>query len=171
MVLLKQISDIEFDDCLSKPNNKELSKELGMVPSSGLYLSVSPASSWVLDTGASSHICNNMKELKGSRQLGRDQVSLQVGNGANVAALAVGTCDLTLPSGHVLKLEDCLYMPGIVRNIVSVSSLTRFGYEFIFDRNGCTISFGNKLVGSGMYLGGLYFLNMDGSLNCLEKNH
>ncbi|MBT1552613.1 hypothetical protein, partial [Klebsiella pneumoniae] len=82
MVLLKQISETEFDYCLFEPNNKELSKELGMVPSSGLYLSVSSASSWVLDTGSSSHICNNMKELKGSRQLGRDQVSLRVGNGA-----------------------------------------------------------------------------------------
>ncbi|WP_222273454.1 hypothetical protein, partial [Modestobacter marinus] len=110
---------MEFDDCLSESCNKELSKEIGMVPNSGFYLSVSSASSWVLDTGASSHICNSMKELKGSRQLGRDQVSLQVENGANVAALAVGTCDLTLPSGHVIKLEDYLFMPGIVRNIVS----------------------------------------------------
>ncbi|WP_222196292.1 hypothetical protein, partial [Modestobacter italicus] len=98
---------------MTEPSNNKRLIELGRVPNSGFYLSLSDASSWVLDTGASSHICNNIKELRGSRRLGQDQVSLRVGNGASVAALAVGTCDLNLPSGHVMKLENCLFMPGI----------------------------------------------------------
>ncbi|MBE2321141.1 GAG-pre-integrase domain-containing protein, partial [Solirubrobacter sp. CPCC 204708] len=171
MVILNQISENENDYCLTEPSNNKRLIELGSVPNSGYYLSLSDASSWVLDTGASSHICNNIKELRGSRRLGQDQVSLRVGNGASVAALAVGTCDLNLPSGHVMKLENCLFMPGIVRNIISVSTLTCSGYEFVFNRYSCTISIGNKSVGSGIYLNGLYFLNMDGSVNCLEDRH
>ena len=45
------------------------------------------------------HICTNVQGLKRSRDLEKGEVDLRVGNGANVAALAVGTYVLTLPSG------------------------------------------------------------------------
>ena len=42
-----------------------------------------------------------MQGQKGSRSLAKGEVYLCVGNGARVAALAVGTYDLSLPSGLV----------------------------------------------------------------------
>ncbi|KAI5419605.1 hypothetical protein KIW84_043680 [Lathyrus oleraceus] len=43
------------------------------------------------DTGCGSHICTNVQGLKRSRDLAKGEVDLRVGNGAKVAALAVGT--------------------------------------------------------------------------------
>ena len=59
-----------------------------------------------------------MQGLKGSRSLARGEVDLRVSNGARVAALAVGTCELTLPSGLILNLENCYYVPTMCRNII-----------------------------------------------------
>ena len=67
-----------------------------------------------------------MQGLKGSRYLTRGEVDLRVGNGERVAALAVGTYELTLPSGLILNLENCYYVPTMCRNIISVSL---FGQE------------------------------------------
>jgi hypothetical protein len=66
--------------------------------------------------------------LKRSRKLAKGEVDLRVGNGAKVAALAVGTYVLTLPSGLIIQLENYYYVPTISRNIISVSCLDKFGF-------------------------------------------
>ncbi|KAA3450189.1 polyprotein [Gossypium australe] len=63
------------------------------------------------DTGCGSHICTSVQGLQRSRTLARGDVDLRVGNGAKVAALAVGTYTLSLPSGLDLCLEDCYLVP------------------------------------------------------------
>ncbi|KAK8593024.1 hypothetical protein V6N12_045113 [Hibiscus sabdariffa] len=45
------------------------------------------------------------------RNLAKGDVDLRVGNGVRVAALAVGTYVLSLPSGLVLNLENCYFVP------------------------------------------------------------
>ncbi|KAK8569060.1 hypothetical protein V6N12_007592 [Hibiscus sabdariffa] len=68
---------------------------------SGIYVidvHVSTSSSWVLDTGCGSHICTSVQGLHMRRNLAKGDVDLRVGNGARVAALAVGTYVLSLPS-------------------------------------------------------------------------
>ncbi|KAK8559961.1 hypothetical protein V6N12_012772 [Hibiscus sabdariffa] len=68
---------------------------------SGIYVidvNMSTSSSWVLDTGCGSHICTSVQVLHMRRNLAKGDVDLRVGNGARVAALAVGTYVLSLPS-------------------------------------------------------------------------
>ncbi|KAI5387548.1 hypothetical protein KIW84_073596 [Lathyrus oleraceus] len=80
---------------------------------SGIFvieINLSTSASWVLDTGCGSHICINVQGLKRSRDLAKGEVDLRVGNGAKVAALAVGTYVLTLPSGLIIQLENCYYV-------------------------------------------------------------
>ncbi len=98
------------------------------VNSNGPYNS---STAWVLDIGASFHICTSIQELTSSRVLGRDEVNLKIGNGASVAAKVVGSTSLHL-DGHVLFLDRVLVLPNAYRNIVSISSLTRNGYVFDF---------------------------------------
>ncbi|KAK8557825.1 hypothetical protein V6N12_010049 [Hibiscus sabdariffa] len=67
---------------------------------SGIYVidvNMSISSSWVLDTGCGSHICTSVQGLHMRRNLAKGDVDLRVGNGARVAALAVGTYVLSLP--------------------------------------------------------------------------
>ena len=63
---------------------------------------MSTPTTWVLDTACGSHICTNVQGLRRSRKLDRGEVDLRVGNGARVAAVAVGTFELVLPTGLVL---------------------------------------------------------------------
>ena len=55
------------------------------------------------------------------RRLVRGELDLQVGNGARVAAMAVVTYNLSVPSGMQLDLIECFYVSCLTRNIVSVS--------------------------------------------------
>ncbi|KAK8715892.1 hypothetical protein V6N13_043217 [Hibiscus sabdariffa] len=60
---------------------------------SGIYVidvNMSTSSSWVLDTGCGSHRCNFVQGLHMRRNLTKGDVDLRVGNGARVAALAIG---------------------------------------------------------------------------------
>ena len=137
------------------------------VPSEGMSISCcfnsnSPYSSytaWVLDTGASSHICTSMQELASSRVLRSNEVTLKIGNGASVAAKAVGSTSLLLMNNHVMFLDHVLVLPNAYRNIISISSLTKVGYYFDFKDNVCNIYFGNNVVGVGYLHDGLYYLS------------
>jgi hypothetical protein len=87
---------------------------------------------WVLDTGSSFNICNTLQGLRINRRLKKGEINLQVGNGASVAALLVGSISLILPTGKTLLLEDCYYFPKFVSNIISISSLDKSVFHTIF---------------------------------------
>ena len=84
-----------------------------------VYLADAPNSSWVYDTGSVVHICNSMQGLVRTRSVARDEVDIRVRNKARVAALAVGTMQLYQPSGFILELHNCYYVPVLNRNIIS----------------------------------------------------
>ena len=64
-----------------------------------------------------------------------------------IAALEVGTMQLQLPSGFILELNNCYYIPALSRNIISTSCLMSQGYEFNLKDNGCSFYL------NGMFLG------------------
>ena len=79
-------------------------------------------------------------------------MTLKLGNGASVAAKAKGSTSIDLYN-HVLLLEGVLYVPIAYKNIISR------GYEFLFSRDECKIYFGNKLIGIGYLIHGLYYID------------
>jgi hypothetical protein len=42
-------------------------------------------------------------------------LDVRVGNGAKVAVLAIGTYHLSLPSGFVLELNNCYFIPALTK--------------------------------------------------------
>ena len=116
--------------------------------------------SWILDSGATSHICVCMQDLKESRPLGKREVVLRVGNGDIVEPLTIGTAFVTLSSGHVITLKDALYLPNAFRNVLSIPRLVRDGYELSFNSHSCHIHYGDKVVGMGILVNGLYILEL-----------
>ncbi|WJX77910.1 hypothetical protein P8452_61178 [Trifolium repens] len=140
-------------------------KKKGVAPTtSGIFvieINLSTSTSWVLDTGCGSHICTNVQDLKESRELAKGEVDLRVGNGARVAALAIGTYDLALPSGLIIQLKNCYYVPAISRNIISVSCLDKFGFSFIIKNNCCSIYLNDIFYASAQMYNGLYVLDLE----------
>ncbi|KAK8632172.1 hypothetical protein V6N13_028949 [Hibiscus sabdariffa] len=111
-------------------------------------VNMSTSTDWVLDTGCGSHICASVQGLHMRRNLAKGDVDLQVGNGARVVALAVGTYVLSLPSGFVLNLENCYFVPSLTKNIISVSCLEKIGFEVIIKNNSCSFYYDNLFHGS-----------------------
>ena len=144
---------------------KDLKKKKGSeTTSSSIYVievNLSTSVSWVLDTGCGSHICVNVQGLKKSRSLAKGEVDLRVGNGARVAALAVGTYYLLFPSGLVLELDNCYYVLAMSRNIISISCLDMVGFSLIIQNNTCSIYYDDIFYGDAHLSNGLYILNHD----------
>jgi hypothetical protein len=122
--------------------------------------------SWVFHTESVAHICNSMKGLTRSRSVARGEVDFCVGNNARVAALSVGMMQLHLPSGFIMKLNNCYFVPSLSRNIISPSCLMMDGYLFASENNGCVISKNDTFVASASIKNGLFVLNVDDSPIC-----
>ena len=101
----------------------------------------------------------------------KGEVDLRVGNGARVVALVIGTYDLTLPSGLVLQLSNCYYVPTMSKNIISVSCLDNDGFHFIIKNNNLFIYYGDIFYGIATLLFGLYVLNLEQSKHIYNINN
>ena len=125
-----------------------------------IYLSYRDSASWVSDTRCTSHICNDSHKLTSKRKLRKGEVELRVGNNARVAAVALGVLNLKLPFGDYLSLEECHYVPSIVKNIISVSCLDKMGYTLIIKDKCCSIYLGSKEAATTPLLNGLYLIDV-----------
>ncbi|KAK1694809.1 hypothetical protein QYE76_011506, partial [Lolium multiflorum] len=106
---------------------------------------------------------SDIHELKNKRQLLKDEVTMRVGNGSKVNVIAVGTLPLHLPSGLVLSLNNCYYVPALSMNIISGSCLMQDGYSFKSENNGCSIFMNNIFYGRAPEKNGLFLLDLDSS--------
>ena len=127
------------------------------------------STSWVLDTGCASHICNDLQVLTSSRRLNKGEVDLRLGNGAKVAALAVGSVNLKLSYGSILELTDCYYVSSIIKNIISISCLNKYGFIVSFGNDNCSLLLDGKLFASGSLINGLFILDMNAHVMCVDK--
>jgi hypothetical protein len=94
-------------------------------------------------------------------------LDIRVGNGAKVAAIAVGTFHLPLPSGLVLKLNNCYCIPALCKNIISSSCLEEVdGYEIIIKNKCCSIYYNDIFYVHCPLVNGLYVLNLEDKSVC-----
>ena len=68
--------------------------------------------------------------------------------------------NLKLPYEDYLFLEECHYVPSIVKNIISVSCLDKIGYTLIIKDKCCSIYLGSKLVVTAPLVNGLYLIDV-----------
>ncbi|VFQ73283.1 unnamed protein product [Cuscuta campestris] len=139
----------------------------GHPKNSGIYVievNMSDFTSWVMDTGCGSHICTSMQNLHEVRHLTEGEVQLKVGNGALVNALAVGTYVLSLPSGLLLHLNNCLFVPPISRNIISVSCLDKAGFSINVKDKCLSVSRNDIYYATAKMTNGLYILDLDATV-------
>ena len=74
---------------------------------------------------------------------------------------AVETYRLILDSGHHLDLLENLYIPGISRNLVSLSKLDKARYVFKFGSGCFSLYKITCMIGGGTLCDGLYKVNLD----------
>ena len=84
----------------------------------------------------------------------------------------MGVVTLHFEGGKFLVLDDCLYVPNVRRNLVSVSCLSCNGYSLIFNKISIFIKFNDDIIYCGMLHDNLYLLKpLSLQINLHESNH
>ena len=102
-------------------------------------------SPWIVDSGATNHVCSSSQMLSSSRELADRDVTMRVGSGDVVSAKAVGVAHLNLRN-KFLVLNNVFFIPGFRRNLISISmlheqlfSISFINNEIVISRNGLDI--------------------------------
>jgi hypothetical protein len=88
-----------------------------------ISIAVSSSDSWVFHTESIIHTCKMLQGLCLTRRFVKGELDVHAGNGAKVATIEISTFHLPLPSGLVLKLNNCYCIPALCKNIISSSYL------------------------------------------------
>ena len=137
---------------------------VGLVTSHVLGAS-KPTSHWIVDSGATCHICNSKELFEVFHPLQVPQ-QVNVGDGRKLEAVGTGvvTLKLKLLEGESVigRLSDVLYVPKLAYNLLSVPRVTELGKEVIFDKLQCHIlDDQGELVAMASKTGSLYYLNCE----------
>ena len=109
----------------------------------GQALTAKSEREWLVDSGATSHMCNNRSLFKQVRDLDSAE-TITLGDGRNLEVKSVGTVELEvlLPDGssRSCSLQRVLYVPELAYNLVSVSRATEARKCATFSKKGCEFS-------------------------------
>ena len=93
---------------------------------------------WFMDSGASKHI-TSMKSLFKDLQPTKEGHIVACANNAILPVKGIGSITLTSINGDPFPLHNCLYVPGIKKNLLSVPTLAKGGYHVAFEDNKCVV--------------------------------
>jgi hypothetical protein len=86
---------------------------------------------WLIDSGASRHMTGYREHLTDLVEK-ESRLHVVLGDNARYTVKGVGTSSFQLDSDIPLQLSEVLYVPGMKRNLVSVSTLEDKGYKVTF---------------------------------------
>src|SRR4051812_33096308 len=96
---------------------------------------------------------------------------MRVGKDAKAEVISIGTLRLSLPSGLILVLNNCYYVPALSMNIVSGSCLMQDQYSFKYETTGCSIYKNNVFYVHAAVRNGLFLMDLeyhDSHINNIE---
>ena len=119
------------------------SDEVGLIVDHVLTVKASSqlTGKWILDSGATCHICSDHKMFVELYPL-KERVDVKLGDGRTLEAVGQGTITVHMKFGqHTRKctLYEVLYIPNFAYNIISVSKATKRGISFKFNDSSCVI--------------------------------
>ena len=88
-----------------------------------------------------------------------------MGDGKAIQVEAIGNFRLLLKTGCYLDLNETFVVPSFRRNLVSISSLDKFGISCSFGNNKVSLFQNSKLIGTGSLIDNLYMLDSFTSFN------
>ncbi|KAJ9542825.1 hypothetical protein OSB04_029331 [Centaurea solstitialis] len=137
--------------------------EIGLPDAPGIFMIdclITSYESWVIDTGSGNHICNHLQGFTRRKTLRKDRSNLRVGEGTPLIAEAVGSYSLSLPSGLVLELENCYYIPNMIKNVLSFDLLVDQGFYYKYDYKMISVFKNNIFYFKATPVNGLYTVNL-----------
>ena len=147
-----------------RDSNSSEGESVGLVVRHALSANVSSRrDNWIVDSGATCHMCNDRELFAELRDLERP-LEVTLGDGHELEATGSGTVEMEmkLPTGRTkrCKLRDVLYVPKLSYNLLSVSKATDAGKTVKFSEAGCQIvDVKQELVAVATKEGSLYCLD------------
>ncbi|GKA42443.1 zinc finger, CCHC-type containing protein [Tanacetum coccineum] len=86
----------------------------------------------------------------GSRKLKYGALSLYIGNGMRAAVEAIRSFDLILPSGLIIVLDNCHFVPTVTRGVVSISRLVKNDMHNLYPNISSNYNVSNKRSKHGL---------------------
>jgi hypothetical protein len=113
------------------------------------------------------HTCKLLQGLSLTTRFAKGELNVRVSNGAKIAAIAVGTFHLPLPSGLVFELNNFYYIPALYKNIISSSCLEEVDSDEIIIKNKhCSIYYNDIFYAYCSLVNGLYVLDLEDKSIC-----
>jgi hypothetical protein len=126
----------------------------GTVISASCFSVVSSLDTWILDSGATDHVCSSLSLFTKYHNV--NPIPVKLPNGSIVTTDIVGDINVT----QHITLHNVLYMPKFSFNLISISRVSLdLDCAFVFTDNLCYIQNSmQKMIGSGRQIDGLYYL-------------
>nr|CCA23551.1 putative polyprotein [Albugo laibachii Nc14] len=112
---------------------------------------------WILDSGASSHMCPNKSEFTDLQAL-KKKIPISIANGSKVDAVGVGNIFARLKNNKNIKIDDVLYVFGLNQKLLSVSALAEIGLQIVFRNLTCEIKSDDRSIVEIQRIGKLFVL-------------
>ena len=93
---------------------------------------------WYFDSGASKHITSR-KCFFDSLQSSPSAKRVSCANNSSYSVCGIGEIVLTVVDGLDFRFYDVLYVRGIKKNSLSVSSLNKRGFQVVFEDDKCAV--------------------------------
>ena len=108
---------------------------------------------WYLDSGATRHICSNKNLFTGIETC---NITLHWGNAGSIQAKGIGSIRLKFTStGQVVTINNCLYVPEIGLNLLSLGQLLEKGLNITSRERDTTLAKDNRIIAKGVNSGNL----------------
>ena len=160
-------------DCRKKARDEKAGVRPTATSTSNVALSAVATSAdkeWVLDSGASQHITNDVAAMTNVRPLTKD-ITIMFGNGGRGKAEAIGDIDITsLCNGdaNTVTLTDVLYVPAAAANLLSIPKSVNNGIDFRFRPDNCEVWKDSLLVANAVHRHGVYSLQLVRSQQAMQ---
>ncbi|KAJ9545928.1 hypothetical protein OSB04_025635 [Centaurea solstitialis] len=165
--IIDELGDLSCPECGSEDiceNSMNIDQiEIGLPDAPGIFMIdclITSYESWVIDTGSGNHICNHLHGFTRRKTLRKDRSNLRVGEGTPLIAEAVGSYSLSLPSGLVLELDNCYYIPNMIKNVLSFDLLVDQGFYYKYDYKMISVFKDNIFYFKATPVNGLYTVNL-----------
>ncbi|KAJ9557500.1 hypothetical protein OSB04_012114 [Centaurea solstitialis] len=170
--IIDELGDLSCPECGSEDiceHSMNIDQiEIGLSDAPGIFMIdclITSYESWVIDTGSGNHICNHLQGFTRRKTLRKDRSNLRVGEGTPLIAEAVGSYSLSLPSGLVLELNNCYYIPNMIKNVLSFDLLVDQGFYYKYSYKMISVFKDNIFYFKATPVDGLYTVNLKDN-NC-----
>jgi hypothetical protein len=103
------------------------------------------------------------------RTLPRGERTIRVTNGEEAEVEVIGELPLEISNSFTLYLHDVIFVPSIRKNLISVSRLDDDGFDCLFGKKHCLITFNDEVVGRAFMHDKLYLLSIQDSINIVSS--